>query len=162
MSLEEAAARIEHKLTHVLKTLSDLDVQLRALKTVDLFGSQHSDEMSQQLEGVARRALLDAEQLMVGVGAAWGDDDASSGMLWWRADAGEVSRKIHVANPSSDSYYDVEHTQWHDHALRAGGGLVVVGPYVDAWGTDDHALTPARAVFDGDNTLGVVAIDLDA
>ncbi|NUL48299.1 hypothetical protein F7P69_24270 [Cellulosimicrobium funkei] len=159
MTLIEIAALIDREVEPTLKTLVDLSTQLRAAHATGFYGFAQQEEMARQLDGVVRRAFADPEEIIVGIGVVWEHDDVS-GMLWWRADGGVVSRKDHVNNPASDSYYDFTHMEWYERTTTTDR-LVVAGPYVDAWGTDDHALTPALAVHDGGKRIGVSAIDLD-
>jgi hypothetical protein len=68
---------------------------------------------------------------------------------------------MHVYNPESDSYYDYEHSEWY-RAARESDGLVIVGPYIDAWGTDDHAITPSLGIVnEAGELIGTAAADLD-
>lgn len=163
MTLDAAALAIDDSMREIHVMLSDLGTQMRALRAVGFFGPAHLVEMSRQLEGVARRALTADGALVAGAGVAWetGADRGQAGMLWWRADQGEVTQKIHVDNPDSDSFYDFMHSEWYTRAVESSG-LVVVGPFIDAWGTDDHTLTPAIAVHDDHGVrLGIAAADLD-
>jgi hypothetical protein len=163
MTLHDVAVDVDGSLAEVRRTLADLGTQLRALRSVGFFGPAHLSEMSQQLEPVTRRALTAPDSAVAGAGIAWESvgPPARSGMLWWRADGGAVTQKIHVDNPASDSYYDFTHSEWYTRAIGTDE-LVIAGPFIDAWGTDDHTLTPATAVHDdGGVRLGVVAADLD-
>lgn len=163
MSLNAAARAIDDSLEDVRSVLTDLGTQLQALSAVGFFGPTHLPEMSGQLEGVAGRALALPEGIVVGAGVAWevGPERGQSGMLWWRGDGGQVTQKIHVDNPNSDSYYDFTHSEWYERAVECGE-LVIVGPFIDAWGTDDHTLTPSILVTDDAGVrLGVAAADLD-
>ncbi|WP_313817137.1 cache domain-containing protein [Citricoccus sp.] len=159
MTLTEIAALIDREVEPILKTLGDLSTQLRAAHATGFYGFAQQEEMARQLDGVVRRAFSDPDAIIVGIGVVWEHDDVS-GMLWWRADGGAVSRKDHVNNPESDSFYDFTHMEWYEQTTMTDR-LVIAGPYVDAWGTDDHALTPALAVHDGAERIGVSAIDLD-
>ena len=163
MTLNAAALAIDESLTEVRGALTDLGTQLRALHAVGFFGPEHLPEMSRQLEGVARRALGAPDRIIAGAGVAWetGGEPGQSGMLWWRADLGVVTQKIHVDNPDSDSFYDFTHSEWYTRAVETHE-LVVVGPFIDAWGTDDHTLTPSIVVeAETGVRLGVAAADLD-
>jgi hypothetical protein len=160
--LHVTASRIDESLTEVRKVLDDLGTQVRALVAVGFFGPQHLPEMARQLEGVAHRALTADAGVVAGAGIAWrtGDGPGRSGMLWWRADGGKVTQKVHVDNPASDSYYDFQHSEWYVRAVESDS-LEIAGPFIDAWGTDDHALTPSVAVrADEGVLLGVAAADL--
>jgi hypothetical protein len=163
MTLHDVAADVDRSLAEVRRTLADLGTQLRALREIGFFGPAHLAEMSQQLEPVARRALTAPAGAVAGAGVAWESTDPTdrTGMLWWRADGGAVTQKIHVDNPASDSYYDFTHSEWYTRAIGTDE-LVIAGPFIDAWGTDDHTLTPAIAVRDERGVrLGVAAADLD-
>lgn len=163
MTLGAATQAIDGSFSEVRRALTDLGTQMRALHSVGFFGPAHLTEMSSQFEGVARRALQTHGGIIAGAGVAWetGEAPGQSGMLWWRGDGGVVTRKIHVDNPASDSYYDFTHLDWYTRALETGA-FVVAGPFIDAWGTDDHTLTPSIAVHDdAGGRLGVAAVDLD-
>jgi len=95
-----------------------------------------------------------------GIGLVWLAPTGASGMLWWRAEADRVARKHHVFNPSSDSFYDYRNSSWFLGAYEASG-LSIVGPYVDAWGTDDHTLTGSIAMRRPAGSAGVAAADLN-
>ena len=160
--LSVVAGRIDDSLTEVRKVLDDLGTQVRALFAVGFFGPDQLGEMARQLEGVANRALTAEAGVVAGAGVAWrtGDESGQSGMLWWRADGGEVTQKVHVGNPASDSYYDFQHSEWYLRAVESDS-FEIAGPFIDAWGTDDHALTPSVAVRADDGMLlGVAAADL--
>lgn len=166
MTIDAMRDRIDFVLAPVKRLLGDIGTQLRALQDVGMFGRGHEAEMMQQLEAVARRALTEPASPMTGVGVAWTTGGTTSvqshaGMLWWMANGGDVTRKIHVANPDSDSFYDFLHTEWYERAVETPG-LVLVGPFIDAWGTDDHTLTASVTVVDrAGRRLGVAAADLD-
>jgi hypothetical protein len=140
-----------------------------AAKTVELhaagrFGVQHIAEMSQALEPECARVFTPEHPAIVGVGIVWEAVDTTAGgsrMLWWRADEGVVAPKMHVYNPESDSYYDYERSEWY-RAARVSEGLAIVGPFIDAWGTDDHAITPSLGIVDeAGKLIGAAAADLD-
>ncbi|NWN89679.1 MAG: hypothetical protein HLX51_14275 [Micrococcaceae bacterium] len=159
--LSRVAAEISALFSPIGQILADLQVQVRALQEIGFFGSDHLEVMSQQVETVVARALRDFERTVVGAGFAWIGVDEDNGMLWWRAEGGGVTPKFHVSNPEADAFYDYRSSEWFQLALESDG-VVAAGPFIDAWGTDDHALTPALRVTKADGlTLGVVSVDLN-
>lgn len=163
MSLETTTREIEAVLSPIRKAVEDIAVQVRAMYSVGFFGHEHMDEMGRQAEGVIRRALTHNSGTIVGAGFVWqhtGKDDA--GMLWWRADGDGITPKVHVYNPQADAFYDYRQTEWYRQGAEEAG-FAIAGPFIDAWGTDDHALTPStRIVSDPpeERFLGVAAVDL--
>lgn len=99
-------------------------------------------------------------RIVAGIGLVWVGAEDASGMLWWRADSRHIARKHHIFNPDSDSYYDYRSSAWYQGALSTDR-LVLVGPYIDAWGTDDHALTASMRMWGPTGLLGVAAVDVD-
>lgn len=158
MTLSRIRSLLDQRLEPIATTLTDLGTQLSAAHATGFYGPDQRPQMSAQLEGVVRRALADPALLVAGIGVVW-EQGTDAGMLWWRADGGVVNRKDHVNNPSSDSFYDFTRMEWYERTTRTDR-LVVIGPYVDAWGTDDHTLTPARAVHRDGTRIGVAALDL--
>lgn len=158
MRLEQIRDLIDGRLAPIAGTLTDLGTQLSAAHATGFYGPDQRPQMSTQLDGVVRRALADPSLLVAGIGVVW-EQGEDAGMLWWRADGGTVSRKDHVNNPASDSFYDFTHMEWYERTTRTDR-LVVVGPYVDAWGTDDHTLTPTQVVRRDGVRIGLAALDL--
>lgn len=147
----------------VREILAGLALRAVELRRARRFGARRITEMVGGLEPDCALALSPAHPEIVGVGIVWeggSSDGDGSGMLWWRADTGAIARKVHVHNPVSDSYYDYRNSEWYQTA-RNHPGLTVTGPYIDAWGTDEHAITPSLAIFDNGEFIGVAAADLD-
>ncbi|WP_121792890.1 cache domain-containing protein [Aeromicrobium phragmitis] len=121
------------------------------------------DEASWSAFAPAADHVLRTHVLATGVGAAVIGEESADGtasMAWWIRRDGHVSRKRHVMNPQSDSFYDVRHLRWF-RVPMATGRPALFGPYVDSWGTDDITLTAAVALIVDDRRVGVVAADLD-
>lgn len=164
-SVETALERITDYLDGVAETLADLSssfVEIRHEQGLQSsFAPSALDELAQSLEPSCLTVLQrPAPRLIEGIGLVWVGTDDDSGMLWWRADNRVIARKHHVFNPSSDSYYDYRNSIWYQGALQRTG-LSVVGPYIDAWGTDDHALTASVQISAEGRLLGVAAADLN-
>lgn len=143
-----------------LTAVAESALELRAEHT---FGSRYIPQMVQGLEPHGERLLLGERGIIVGIGLVWQAgpaDDDESGMLWWRGDDGVLARKVHVFNPESDTFYDYSRSEWYT-AARETDGLAIVGPFIDAWGTDDHTITPSLAIVDNGELVGVAAADLD-
>ncbi|MFD1859502.1 hypothetical protein EHW97_07815 [Aeromicrobium camelliae] len=133
-------------------------------RDVDLTLARPFDDVASwaALAPAAERVLV-THQLATGVGAAViGEEsmDGTASMAWWIRRDGHVSRKRHVTNPQSDSFYDVRHLRWFRVPMTTGRPALF-GPYVDSWGTDDITLTAAIALVVDDRRVGVVAADLD-
>jgi hypothetical protein len=164
MKERDLGSELSRALEPVHIVLQDLAERARALQTDGRFGRSEIDGMAAALEPAAAAALAGTSSGIVGVGIVWEAGTSTqedSGLLWWRADAGELARKAHVHNPASDSYYDFRNSEWYRRALAASS-LAVTGPYIDAWGTDDHALTPSLVIADEQGKIiGVAAVDLD-
>lgn len=119
------------------------------------------DHIAAKLEPSCRKTLTaQSSRLIVGVGLVGFASDRASGMIWWRVDNQKAARKYHVFNPESDSFYDYQNSMWFQDALQTEG-LAVVGPYIDAWGTDDHAMTASMKIEGPNGPVGVAAADLD-
>lgn len=154
---------VEGLLLPLRKVLDDIGVQVKAMHSVDFFAHDRFEEMTRQVDGVIRRALEHKSGIIAGAGFAWRNPETDeSGMLWWRADEGPVTPKVHVYNPHADAFYDYGQTEWYRQAQEEDS-LAIAGPFIDAWGTDDHALTPSQRI-DSDSPhkrfLGVAAVDL--
>lgn len=164
MISDDIVNELDEPVAFVRDVLSDLAARVVSLRATAHFGAQHITEMSSALEPICARAFAPGHPEVVGVGIVWSSaetNDDGSGMLWWRADAGVVAPKLHVYNPDSDSYYDYARSEWFG-AARESDGLAIVGPFIDAWGTDDHAITPSLAIVDDSGEfIGVAAADLD-
>ncbi|MGK0721439.1 cache domain-containing protein [Leucobacter sp. W1478] len=119
------------------------------------------EELANELEpGCLEVLARPLPRIVAGIGLVWVGAEDASGMLWWRADSRHIARKHHIFNPESDSYYDYRNSAWYQGALSTDR-LVLVGPYIDAWGTDDHALTASMRMWGPTGLLGVAAVDLD-
>ncbi|PWB96489.1 cache domain-containing protein [Salinibacterium hongtaonis] len=161
---DDIVNEFDEPVAFVRQVLSDLAERVVALRGSGSLGPQHLAAMSSALEPVCADAITPEHPEIVGVGVVWVADETAgdaSGMLWWRADGGVLAPKMHVYNPESDTYYDYGRSEWF-RAARDSEGLAIVGPFIDAWGTDDHALTPSMAIVDDEGQfIGVAAADLD-
>lgn len=118
------------------------------------------DRLAEQLEpGCIEAISHPAPRLVEGIGLVWVGAEHTSGMLWWRAQETMTARKHHVFNPESDSFYDYRNSVWFQGALTAPG-FTIVGPFIDAWGTDYHALTASMKMEHEGDLTGVAAADL--
>lgn len=159
--LDDVVADLNHLISPLRKLLTNLELQMKTLKHIQFFGHAHVKEMSQQVEGVIARGIEELRPLVVGAGFVWLCDATDTGMLWWRSGSHELVPKWHVNNPDSDAFYDYQASEWFQLAFESED-MIIAGPFIDAWGTDDHALTPALKVLDDSQTpIGVVSADLD-
>lgn len=151
--------------SRVQRSISDIadhfvDVRSARFDTVTLDQSDH-EQIAAVLEPACQKALTGPmPRLIVGIGVVWVAAENASGMLWWRADNRVAARKYHIFNPASDSFYDYRNSTWYRDALQ-NEGLAIVGPYIDAWGTDDHTLTASMRMVGPSGLVGVAAADLD-
>lgn len=158
----DVVTEIDTAMAHVRRVLSQLSAASAELWARGVYGSQQVGRMAEALEPICL-AMLSADNPGVdGVGIVWevGGDAEDTGMLWWRVEGGRGGRKQHVFNPESESYYDYRGSEWY-RAAQAAEGLAIVGPYIDAWGTDDHALTASMALVVDGQFIGVAAADLN-
>ncbi|QEE62114.1 hypothetical protein FVA74_11435 [Salinibacterium sp. dk2585] len=140
--------------------LHELAERALALRAEGHYGAEHVAAMVASLEPLCVD-VLGRSRMVEGTGLVWSCEQADdSGMLWWRAEEGRVARKQHVFNPESDSYYNYLGSRWF-RAARDSEGLAIVGPFIDAWGTDDHAITASLGLVHEGEFLGVVAADLN-
>jgi hypothetical protein len=154
---------LDQPVAFVREILTNFAQRAVELQRTGRFGARNITEMAEGLEPECARAFSPHHPELVGVGIVWeggSSDGDESGMLWWRADTGVIARKVHVHNPDSDSYYDYRSSEWYQ-AARDGSGLTIAGPFIDAWGTDEHAITPSLAILDDGKFVGVAAADLD-
>lgn len=156
----EVVEEIEAVVADVRGALQALTDSALALREAGSYGADHVVAMAQHLEPLCLNILAQGS-MIEGMGLVWsceGLDD--SGMLWWRSEEGRIARKQHVFNPESDSYYNYLGSRWFE-AAQGSDGLAMVGPFIDAWGTDDHTITAAMPVVHADDFVGVVAADLN-
>lgn len=156
---EAAGADLDAVIATVRDDLQALADRALSLWESDTYGAEHIAAMAERLEPQCLKVLA-GSSLVEGMGLVWSRQDVDdSGMLWWRAEEGRIARKQHIFNPESDSYYNYLGSRWFE-AARRSKGLAVVGPFIDAWGTDDHTITASMRVVEGE-FLGVVAADLN-
>lgn len=158
VAINELIAAAQQPLTHLADTFNSVyDIYF----TDENLTVSALESIAAELEPHALSVLEHpAPRLVDGIGLVWVSPQDSSGMLWWRAESDTVARKHHVFNPDSDSYYDYRKSVWFLGAYSRPG-LSIVGPYIDAWGTDDHTLTASIKMARDDSPIGVAAADLN-
>ncbi|OJU85345.1 MAG: hypothetical protein BGO11_17845 [Solirubrobacterales bacterium 70-9] len=103
--------------------------------------------------------------LVAGAGVSFAPDvlaDSPRRMEWWTRPREEAeSQPLPVTfDPQSLSFYDYVEAEWFVRAREDGAS--VVGPYVDAFGTDEDVITlSVPCVHDGE-FVGVCSLDLRA
>jgi hypothetical protein len=113
------------------------------------------------------RARLTADPALVGGGGvSFSEELAGVGrrvMEWWQVprEGGEARRLQASFDADSVDFYDYVDSEWYRSAIKAGGP-VVVGPYVDALGTDENVITLAAPLVHEGKTLGVASLDVRA
>jgi hypothetical protein len=152
-------AEIDAAMSPVRVALRELARRAVTLRLIGPFGADALDEMALEFEPHCLKTLRE-DASIDGMGLVWEVPERGSGMLWWRSEAGRIARKHHVFNPESDSFYDFRKSQWFRAGLEADD-LAVVGPYIDAWGTDDHAVTASLRIMANGECIGVAAADLN-
>ena len=94
--------------------------------------------------------------------------DARWHLAWWLSDANTfgigssqpaVRRLIAIEDPSSDGFRDYTTLEWWRIPLESGERHVT-GPYVDYLCTDDYTLTVTLPVTHGEETIGLVGVDI--
>lgn len=85
-------------------------------------------------------------------------------MEWWTRPREEAdSQPLPVSfDPQSLAFYDYVEAEWYVNARDGGGRPSVVGPYVDAFGTDENVLTLSLPCVHGDSFVGVCSLDVRA
>lgn len=104
--------------------------------------------------------------LVAGAGISFAPDalaGSSRHMEWWTRPREEAeSQPLPVSfDPQSLSFYDYAEAEWYVRA-REGSGPAVVGPYVDAFGTDEDVITLSLPCAHGGAFVGVCSLDLRA
>lgn len=157
---DRLVADVDAVVADVRDGLHELARRALALRAEGMYGAEHVAVVAAALEPPCVN-ILGRSRMIEGTGLVWScEQPDDSGMLWWRAEEGRVARKQHVFNPESDSYYNYLGSQWF-RAARDSQGLAMVGPFIDAWGTDDHAITASLGLVGGSEFIGVVAADLN-
>ena len=111
-----------------------------------------------------RALLLRPDQIAVGLGAIFEPASLSPPhprLEWWhhQGDRGRTARLVADLRPGSLDFYDYPRLEWFA-GPRATGRRHIVGPYVDARGTDEYLLTLTVPVLSGDTFLGVAGADV--
>lgn len=104
--------------------------------------------------------------LVAGAGISFAPDalaGTSRHMEWWTRPSDEsTSKPLPVSfDPQSLSFYDYVDSEWFLGA-RERGGPSVVGPYVDAFGTDENVVTLSLPCFHQGEFVGVCSLDVRA
>jgi hypothetical protein len=104
--------------------------------------------------------------LVAGAGAALAPEVLSGiprYMEWWTSPIDDSASKPLVVSfdPRSLNYYDYIEAEWYLRA-QANRGPTVVGPYVDALGTDENVITLSVPSFHNQSFAGVCSVDLRA
>jgi hypothetical protein len=162
-SIDGLVAAIDAWAEGVRSDLEGIARQASTMHEAGSFGGRVIDEMAVRFEPQCLTVLVEHAPSVDGVGLVWEvgvEAGSDTGMLWWRSESGTVARKHHVFNPESDSFYDYRNSLWFEAALAADG-LAVVGPYIDAWGTDDHTITASLRIMANGACIGVAAADMN-
>lgn len=151
-----AAAQIAAITTPVVSALTSL-----GRFTAGALSTSQSDLDIRSAVGDLAGQILLRQPLVVGAGVAIKDErtDTDPSFLWWVRNADLVIQKRHVTNPRSDAFYDVGHARWFQAPIRSSEP-VLLGPYVDSWGTDDFTMTASLPVTNPPWTV-VAAADLN-
>lgn len=118
-----------------------------------------------QLRADVMELLATHRDIIVGMGAIAqqnvSGDPAPHRLQWWQYVAGrEQPSALRVdLNPDSIGFYDCDAAEWF-RVPRQSGRRHIVGPYVDAHGTDRYLLTFTVPVLAGAEFLGVVGADV--
>jgi hypothetical protein len=164
VAFEEVAERVRALSDDTFAALDRLDGEAR--ETLDLTSGAVLDDFASwaPLQPVVADLLAGHDQLTgCGLAVAGRDSAAASrpSMAWWVRTQDGIAPKRHVFNPRADSFYDVRQSPWFALPVRSGR-RVLLGPYVDSWGTDDLTMTACSPVLIGADVVAVVAADLDA
>lgn len=165
LALEQAASDIETYIARIQRPLAQITSKFSSLCADTTATAEKQTPSLEQIANTLEQSCLDtldqpSPRLIEGIGLAWVTEADTSGLVWWRSDNRVIARKHHVLNPNADSFYDYRNSLWYQSALDTQG-ITIVGPYFDAWGTDDHALTAAVRIMSRETVLGVAAADLN-
>lgn len=116
------------------------------------------------LAAVLQGRLAIEGSLVAGAGVALAPGvlpDVERHMEWWTrpADGSPTHPLVVSFDPQSLSYYDYITAEWYRNA-ETSGGRTVVGPYVDAFGTDENIITLSVPCYHDDRFVGVCSLDI--
>jgi hypothetical protein len=149
-----------------VRSLFELVEQIQANFQDQLSGLRDDREISILTPDLRSRLAVD-RALVAGAGIVL-SEQAVSGvnrfMEWWavsREDSRQPHRLQVSIDPESVSFYDYVDADWYVSALEVGGPTIV-GPYVDALGTDENVITLAAPLGEDSGPLGVASLDIRA
>ncbi|ACU54907.1 conserved hypothetical protein [Acidimicrobium ferrooxidans DSM 10331] len=139
-------------LDELIGTLATAMSDVRAL----LDDLAHEAATHDAVEVLVRRELSRPGSIVLGAGVIRAGGRADSLWWWWRR--GTVTSELLVAlEPTSLTFYDVEHQPWFLEPLQSGT-LNLVGPYLDRSGTNLMVVTVSRPAPGA--PAGIVGADL--
>ena len=158
---------VAHCVETMAERVFDALTVLRDL-VIELAGSAQAEQLQRKDIAGIRQAtlglLLAHRDIVVGMGLI-----AAPGLLadhrrrlhWWQFVPGrEEPAPLRVdLDPDSLGFYDCDSADWFS-VPRTSGRRHVVGPYIDAHGTDRHLLTFTMPISPAGSFLGVVGADV--
>ena len=157
-SVESVAERVfdavERLRRHVLERWESVIIRHEPLRGKDIAGLR---------DGVLE-LLAEQRDLVVGMGLIVTPGllpDEQRRLEWWQYVPGHrepAALRVDL-NPDSMGFYEYDSADWFA-VPRSSGQRHIVGPYVDAHGTDRYLLTFTMPVLDGSEFLGVVGADV--
>jgi len=157
-SVESVAERVfdavERLRRHVLERWESVIIRHEPLRGKDSAG----------LRDGALEMLAEQRDLVVGMGLIVTPGllpDEQRRLEWWQYVPGHrepAALRVDL-NPDSMGFYEYDSADWFA-VPRSSGQRHIVGPYVDAHGTDRYLLTFTMPVLDGSEFLGVVGADV--
>jgi hypothetical protein len=159
------AEEVDAELAHFRERLGEVARHIEpALETgilsEDITVRELSNLGDSALEAPCLKILSKRDEVdIVGIGSLF-SVGASVAMSWWVKTPAQPTRKRHILNPASDSFYAYTGAKWFADPMRSGEA-VVAGPYIDSWGRDDLTFTVSIPILAHNRPMGVVALDLD-
>jgi len=157
-SVESMAERVfdavERLRRHVLERWESVIIRHEPLRGKDIAGLR---------DGVLE-LLAEQRDLVVGMGLIVTPGllpDEQRRLEWWQYVPGHrepAALRVDL-NPDSMGFYEYDSADWFA-VPRSSGQRHIVGPYVDAHGTDRYLLTFTMPVLTGSEFLGVVGADV--
>ena len=157
-SVESVAERVfdavERLRRHVLERWESVIIRHEPLRGKDIAGLR---------DGVLE-LLAEQRDLVVGMGLIVTPGllpDEQRRLEWWQYVPGHrepAALRVDL-NPDSMGFYEYDSADWFA-VPRSSGQRHIVGPYVDAHGTDRYLLTFTMPVLTGSEFLGVVGADV--
>ena len=152
--VERVFDAVERLRGHVLDRWSSVITRQEPLRGKDIAGLR---------DGVLE-LLAEQRDLVVGMGLIVTPGllpDEQRRLEWWQYVPGHrepAALRVDL-NPDSMGFYEYDSADWFA-VPRSSGQRHIVGPYVDAHGTDRYLLTFTMPVLDGSEFLGVVGADV--